>query len=545
MSKWERASGPDRFITRLPSVALPVVLVVVLLALKHPRVIYTSDSAAQQSIVRTWLDVGHGTTFVPRDTWALKVPLYLLLENLPLQPLDRMLIAVLVLNAVTFALLGWAIWKLAATGVAKVRWYHVAVPLAWLAALGGGIGSNRMLANYRNIELGLCFVMLAVTAGYLVGPARPLADRRALVLGAGSALLLGVLWFDDPYVQLLVAAPLAVAALGWFLIRDRDRRLLIVAAVMLASFLITSLLRVLAGWFGVEFADAGHTLDISPAALAQHLSLLPPSTDLLLGIDRWDGGPANLIAQVLVVAVFTALLVASAALIRHGWREGRFVLAFLGAHWPLVVGGFLVSWHTKDVGAGRYLILAVCDVAVAAAVLLPDLQAHRPRPATALIWLIAVGTAFSFGTGAAAAIDAAGRPSAGLPHQREVVRAVERAVADHGAVKGYAPFWSANITTYLVGKETTAVEVVCDNGRLGTRQWLSDTARLTRPAQTVFLIWDPQAPSLAGCPAAVRDAQLGPPLAIYPVTPAAAPTPGGGVNSVLVYTPDIEARLRP
>jgi len=547
VSKRERVSRPDRFVTLLLSVALPVVLVVLLLALHHPRTIYTSDSAAQQSIIRTWLDVGHGTTFVPRDTWALKVPLYLLLENLPLQPMDRLLIAVLVLNALTFLMLGWATRKLAGTENSQVRWYDVTVPLAWFAAIGGGIGSNRMLPNYRNIELGLCFVILALTAWYLAAPgaARPTADRRVLVLGAGAALLLAVIWFDDPYVQLLVAEPLALAALGWYWLRDRDRRLLIVAAVLLASFFLTVLLGVVAGWFGIEFADAGHTLAISPSDLARHLSLLPPGTDLLLGIDRWADHPAGLITQVLVVAVFTAMLVASAALTRRGWRERRFVLAFIGAHWPLVVAGFLVSWHTQDLGAGRYLVLAVCDVVVATAILLPDLRVRRPRPAAALVWVMAVGAAFSFGTGATSAISAASRPSAALPHQQAVVRAVERAVTEHGAVKGYAPFWSANITSYLVGLGTTAAEIICQNGRLGTRQWLSDTARLTRPAQTVFLIWDPQATALAGCPAAVRDAQLGPPLATYWVTPTAVPAPAGGVDSVLVYSPDIETRLRP
>jgi hypothetical protein len=118
-------------------------------------------------------------------------------------------------------------------------------------------------------------------------------------------------------------------------------------------------------------------------------------------------------------------------------------------------------------------------------------------------------------------------------------------IREHGAVKGYAPFWAANITTYLAGQGTTAAELVCRNGRLATREWLSDTARLTRPARAVFLIWDPQAPSLAGCPASVRDAQLGAPLARYPVRPATVPTPAGGVDAVLVYEPDIVARLGP
>jgi hypothetical protein len=538
MSKREDIHGFRLFLPFM----IPLLLVLALATLQHPRVIYTSDSTAQQSIVRTWLDVGHGLTFVPRDTWALKIPLYLVLENLPLRPPDRLLAAVLVLNALTFVLLAWAVRRLAGPGPA--RWYDVALPLAWFAALGGGIGSNRMLTNYRNIELGLCFVMLAVIAGVLSSPAVRSQPAR-LARAAGAVLLLGLLWFDDPYIELLVAAPLAVAAIGWYFGRERDARLLWVAAVVLASLPVTALLRVVAGWFGIRFADPGHTLAISPADLGRHLELLPPATTQLLGIDRWDGGLADQIAQVLVIGGVVAMILASAALARYGWRQRQFVPAFLGAQWPLVVGGFLVSWHTRDVRAGRYLVLAVCDLVVATAVLLPHLRRHQPRVARALVWLLAVGTAFSFTTGALAAIDAARRPSLALPHQQAVVQAVETAVREHGAVKGYAPFWAANITTYLAGQGTTAAELVCRNGRLATREWLSDTARLTRPARAVFLIWDPQAPSLAGCPASVRDAQLGAPLARYPVRPATVPTPAGGVDAVLVYEPDIVARLGP
>jgi hypothetical protein len=537
-----------------------VVLLLPLLALRHLRGIYTSDSTAQQSIVRTWLDVGHGTTTVPRDTWALKVPVYLVLENLPLDPRDRLLAAVLVLNALTFLMLGWAVWKLAAGSSAGVRWYEVAVPLAWLSTLGGGIGSNRMLPNYRNIELGLSFVMLALIAGYLARPPISAGDasaapgfQRFIVLnwretatGAGCALLLSLLWFDDPYIELLLAAPLVVAALGWFLLRERNRRLLWLVAVLVASFAGTGVLRAIAARAGIAFSYGEHALAVSPSDLALHLSFLLPGTGLqLLGPNSWDAGAADLITRGLVVAVFVLQLIAAAWLAWFGWRERRFVVTFLALHWPLVVAGFLVSWDTQNVSAGRYLILGICDVSVATAVLLPELRARQLRLGRALIALLALGAVLNLGTGAATAIDAAGRPSLGLPHQQAEVDAIHRAAAEHGAVKGYAPFWSANITSYLAGAPVTEAEIVCRNGRLSTRQWLSDTARLTRPAKAVFLLWDPTATYLRGCSAAMRDAQLGAPIARYPLTPTPVETPGGAVNELLVYGSDIAPKLAP
>jgi hypothetical protein len=541
----------------LPSV-LPVILLLPLLALRHLRVIYTSDSTAQQSIVRTWLDVGHGTTTVPRDTWALKVPIYLVLENLPLSPRDRLLAAVLVLNALTFLMLGWAVWKLAASSTAGVRWYEVAVPLAWLSTLGGGIGSNRMLPNYRNIELGLSFVMLALIAGYLAGQpstadeAAPgfrrfvVLNRRSIAAGAGCALLLSLLWFDDPYIELLLAAPLVVAALGWFVLRERNRRLLWLVAVLIASFAGTGLLRAIAARAGIAFSYGEHALAVSPSDLALHLSFLLPGTGLqLLGPNSWDAGAADLITRGLVVAVFAVQLVASGRLAWYGWRERRFVVTFLALHWPLVVAGFLVSWDTQNVSAGRYLILGICDLSVATAVLLPELRARHRGLGRALIALLALGAVLNLSTGAATAIDAARRPSLGLPHQQAEVDAIHRAATEFGAVKGYAPFWSANITSYLAGAPVTEAEIVCRNGRLSTRQWLSDTARLTRKAGPVFLLWDPTATYLTGCSAAIRDAQLGAPLARYPLTPTSVPTPGGAVDELLIYGSDIAPRLSP
>ncbi len=533
----------------------PVIALAALLALRHPRVIYTSDSAAQQSIVRTWLDVGHGTTSVPSDTWALKIPLYLVLEHLPLAALDKMLAAVLVLNTVTFLLLGWAAWRLAAGWGEGVRWYELAVPLAWLATLGGGIGSNRMLANYRNIELGLSFVVLAMVAGYLARPTPPTADDdgprprwrwrwRPIAVGGASAVLCAVLWYDDPYVEMLVGLPLLAAALLWYRLRERDVRLLHVAAVMAASYVITALFQHGSGLVGVTL-DTAPALAVSPSDLRLHLSLLLPGTGLQLGVDGWASRPLDVLAQILVVAAFVVLVAACTALAGLGWRRRRFAVTFVALHWPLVVAGFLVSWASQNASAGRYLILAVCDVAVATVLLLPELRRLRPAAARALVALLAVSALVSLDTGAYAAIDADRRPSPALEHQQAVVDAVRQAVREHGAVKGYAPFWDGNIISYRAGEGTTTAEIVCRDGRLSTREWLSDTVRLTRPARAVFLIWDPQAVYLSGCSAAIRDAQLGPPLVTYRMAPTVKPAPGGGVDSVLVYPADIEARLRP
>jgi hypothetical protein len=546
----EQAKRSSRFLPWLVAV-VPTGVVILLILLTHPRRLYTSDATAQQSIVRTWYDVGHSLTFVPRDTWALKVPLYLVLETFSLPPTDKLLIAILVLNIVTFLMLGWAVWKLVVGTTAGARWYEAMVPLVWLAAVGGGISSNRMMPNYRNIELGLCFLMLALIAGYLgeLGGretgARFGVTPRLVLLGLVSAVGIGMLGFDDPYIALLVAGPLILAAVGWYLLRERDPRFLVVAAVLVVSFVVTTVLRTLAGMAGVRFDDTVPSLAYGPADLRLHLSLLLPSINLQLGTDRWDRDPPDLLAQALVLVVAVVMLLVAAVLARYGWRRKKFVITFIALHWPLVVAGFMVSWHTQDRSAGRYLVLAIFDLTVATAVLLPELRIRRRALATGLIGLLTVGAVVSLGTGVATAIDVNSRPYASVVHQQAIVKAVNQAIDEHGAVKGYAPFWSANVTSYMVGRKTTAVEIICRNGRLASRQWLSDTARLERPAKAVFLVWDPSVLGPDGCTEAARDAQLGPPVATYPLSVPPQPTPGGGVTSVLVYAPDIQDRLLP
>jgi hypothetical protein len=513
----------------------PVVTVAALCVLRHPRVVYTSDSTAQQSIVRTWFDVGHGTTHVPPDTWALKVPFYLVLESLPLSPPDKLLAAVLVLNVLTFVLAGLGAVLLAP----RARWYELAVPLTWLAALGGGIGSNRMLANYRNIELGLCLLLLGLLAAYLRRPGRTLPWWG----WPPVAVLLAVFWFDDPYFMVLVAIPLAALAVLWFWFRDRDRRLPVLAGVLAASVALLPVVQWLAGLGGIAIDQAGQLEPDLLTVWHRDLGAMLDGAAIQFGVERWDLPAWRLAAQVLALAGLLAMLAASTALAVHGWRARSLVPFFVGLHWPIVVAGVLAQENHPS----RYLILVVYTLTAATVTALPMLRTG-PRPSSpdadtggprrsrrfgrVILGVVAVGAVVGLASGAAVAVDAARRPSAALPAQRAVVDAVRAT----GATKGFAPFWSANITSYLAGKDYTAYELVCDRGALKTRAWLTDTARRTRPARSSYLIWVPADMSGGRCTEAQRDAQLGPPSMLLNLT---------GGTQVLGYPYDITPRLGP
>ncbi|GAA3607143.1 hypothetical protein GCM10022223_23890 [Kineosporia mesophila] len=483
----------------LAAMVLPALVACLLAALRHPRVVYTSDSTAQQSIVRTWLDVGHGVTHLPADTWLFKFPLYLVIEQFDLAPTTKLLIAVLVLTAATFAVLGAGAMLLAP----RARWYELAAPLLFLAAMNGGIGSNRNLSNYRNIELGLCFLLLALAARYLDGH----GSLRWWVLPITVGLTL--FWFDDPYFQVLMAAPLTVLALAWFVLRTRDRRLLVLAGCLLVSFLLLPLLQWGIGVFGLEI---DHTQQLSPTleSVSSGLGRFAHDTATQLGVERWRDASALLItADVLTVLVLALLLAGSAIGAVWFWRSRELIPFAVAVNWPLAFLGTLV----QEGHPSRYLILAPYGLVVTAVILLPRLRERAPtrvgRPRT-LVIVLSCAALVSTAWGATSALEVSRRPSDALVAQSQLMDEVTAT----GVLKGFAPYWYGNVTSYLTGGRRTVYELECTHGEMKTRSWVSDTARLTRPAQRTFLIWVPGYYEPHGCTEAAWNQVLGEPAQV-------------------------------
>lgn len=518
-----RSREADGTTTSRSSSALPVVLpalvIAVLVVLRHPVTVDTSDSTAQQSLLRTWLDHGHLDAYLPPDTWVLKLPFYLLVEALPVSPHGKLLADALVLNVLTFALLGWAVWRLAR--VVRARWVEVTAPLVWLASLGGGIGSNRMLLNYRNIELGLSFACLALAAAHLAG------GRRTAWPLAPFAVALSVFWLDDPYFALLVGLPFALACVGWYLFRDRSASYLLAAGCVVGSLALLPVWRRLAAAAGFHVGSTGEGVSLNPVAWWHDLAYLGSGVSVQIGIDHGSGFLYQA-SRVFLLAALAASVVASAGVAWHGWRNRRFVVCFVGVHWPLVVAAYLASGTAAEHGSSRYLILAVYDLAVCLSLALPLVRRRLPVLMPALVTVLLVGA----GLNVAATVRSADGPTPPLTVAREQQL---RAVLSTGLEKGYGQFWSGNVITYLSGGEVTVNALRCQNGKLIYDSWLTDTARYKRvPASSTFLIWEPSAPYLADCPRASVDALLGPP---------SRELPAGAGSTVLVYPFDIGPRL--
>jgi hypothetical protein len=425
----------------------------------------------------------------------------------------------LVLNLLTFALLGWGVWRLAAP--LRARWPEVTAPLVWLASLGGGIGSNRMLLNYRNLELGLSFAFLALAAIFLTDD---WGRRKAPVLLSFSVVL-SVFWLDDPYFALLVGVPFILACGFWFVFRERSPAYLHLALCVVVSLVLLPFWHALLRAFGFHVGGTGGGVSLNPATWWDDLGYLWSGISIQLGIDPAAGlSPA----RVFLVLALVASVLASVAVAWHGWRNRRFVVCFVGVHWPLVVAGYLASSTAAEHGSSRYLILGVYDLAVCVALALPLIRRRSVGLASSLIMILIVSAVLNVIPTARASNDPA--PPLTVAREQQL-----SAVLSTGLAKGYGQFWSGNVLIYLSGGRVTVNAVRCSNGSFVYDSWLTDTARYRRVhAASTFLIWEPSVPYFTGCSRAQVDSLLGPP---------SRELPAGAGSTVLVYPYDIGPRL--
>ncbi len=533
--------------------AVLVLPVVTALVLRRNDWLLTSDSVAQQSVVRTWFAVGHADTYLPPDTWLLKLPFYAVVEALPLAPATRVCAEAVALAVVMVALAAWACRLLARQLTPPgerlaARPLELVLPFAWLATLSGGIGSYLVaLPNARNIELGLALLVVA-----LAGTRFPLPHWPVLLCaGVGSAVLLAVLWVDDPYVAYLVGAPLAFTAAAWWLRPPRrggrERRLLVVAAVLVTSLLLIRPLRGLLARAGVLVVPDATGPTFDPMVVLGHVPILGPAAAAQLGLT--EPGAAATVVHVLAVTL-VALGAAAAVLIAvRGWRDGRVALFFLGVHPLVVVGGVLVNRTIYDFHAGRYLVLGFVDLAACLALAPAALRTTTlPRRSGAAVpasagWLVSL---LGVAVGAALVSAAVDRPvpvdrlAAQRQEQAATLRLLDAAAAQ-GATTGLAPFWGADLYTQLSSGRVQVSDVACDAGRLRHREWLTDTARLRvrGPRTFVLLTATPElrGPELPGCTEQKVIKQLGQ----QPVSRSS--TPGGGV--LLVFDGDVTGGVLP
>ncbi len=489
----------------------------VLLVLRDHLSPHSSDDVAVQVVVNSWLRGLHHRTYLPSDNYLFKLPVYVIAELLPFSPHIRLLLQVLVLNLASFAAfllaLRWLVTPPRAT-----HWDRTAVfvPTLWLTLIGGAFGLDMMVANYRNLELGLIFLVIAYLHRYVTGEGKP----RWSWLATGT-LILSFFWFSDPYFLLLVGLPLIGFMWIWYGFRERSSRLLLSSLLLAGSALISYVWKPLAAWFGIEI---GGGASLSPADILHNLALLWPSLCSLLNLHL--GSPVRILISALTLAVAIAGLAASITNAWSGWRDRRFVLFFAGTQWLVIIGGFAVSSYVFDIGAGRYLVLIPFYIALNLSLALSRLP--RRTIHTVVVALLLVASCASVISDLHELTNPRLYP--GTTAQNHTLAMLRSS----GLTKGYAQYWSANINTYLDNGRPTVVPIDCVAGQIKPLYWFMDDAAFRRPARASFYLYEDNVPQAVACPLAALEQDFGQPVRIITVN---------AHDSLLIYNYDIARRF--
>src|SRR6266702_1715822 len=480
--------------------------------------IFTSDDVAQQNAVSAISLHSRPTIDLPQNTYVSKFPLHFIVEALPIEPQAKLVISILVLGLASIGLLYWSIQVLAHR--AKWAWTSAAIPLLWLASLGGAFAAAFINPNSRNIEIGLAFAALAIIARWHQNDSA-LAARNRIWL-ASYVMLFALLLYDDPYFMYVLAFPLILFfGLRWLLF-DRDPKAALIVAAMLAAIIIA---RVWVGFFwllGIHTAQVSAVFATLPQ-VAHNLQIFAASVlDLfnanifgqpVLGIGIL-GRELNLLT--LLATLFSPALLAWPRIRQTVWR----VCPVLQP--PFVAMTFVISSYPVDTASERYLVILPFYAAIIFALVLSRLSPSRRM-------VFAAGLIIAAACNVASTAQAYMRREASPNSQAE---SVARAVEGLHLTKGYASYWNAGINQYFTNGRVIFIQSGCSRSAgLKLTRVLINEQEWQQSARQSFYLFDPRA---TRCTRADIDRFLGEPKQVVSLV---------GERQLLLYDYDILRRM--
>lgn len=186
--------------------------------------ILSGDQTAQQTILHDWQNGYDEGAVTGENTWFLKWPLYLIINNLPLSPLERQFITSgTILTLVAAGLLGLLTYIAYLVTRSKQHALFTACVVAGLiAAVPGYMFEYLSWPNSRNIELVIFLWLLILPLRYELRPKiAKKTKRRDYIIGTIVATLLFV---NDP-LFLYLTVPFVTIALGLRYMTGTEKRL--------------------------------------------------------------------------------------------------------------------------------------------------------------------------------------------------------------------------------------------------------------------------------------------------------------------------------
>jgi hypothetical protein len=496
-----------------------VLLVLAILAISATRS-YTSDDVAQQNAVAIFSLRTPPILNLPQDTYVLKLPLYALLQVLPLPPATRLLVAALILNLAGFALFYWA----ARSFIRTHPQTHVGhlMPLLWLVGLGASLAAVLINPNTRNIEIGLAFGALAVAARWYKGEWQA-AGRRGITLSVIFVTLLGLLFFDDPYFGYMLAVPIILFFGSRWLFFGRDRQALLLAMAMLAALAIAQVWYWIFWFLGIHAGQGSASFTTLPGLGHNAQLFLQGVLDLfnanIFGrpVLSFQSLALELNFLFLATTLLAPLLLLAPKVRQDVWK------VFLVLQPPYLALAFIAGSMAVDTGSGRYLVLLPFYTVLLLIVVVVPLLTVRARNVLAGALLLA--TIFNVASTASIYLNRGDDPNG---ENQEIARTAKA----RDLMKGYASYWNAGINQYYADNKILFIQSGCSR-TTGVKPYrlLLNEQVLHRQASTSFYLFDP---ATTRCTEADFGRYFGEPQGVVELT---------GRKRLLLYDYDITTRM--
>lgn len=454
---------------------------------------YHTDDVPQANIIHSWQNGNRDGAIVGDDNWIIKYPIYLLTNNLNIEPTKRLFLNSFITLAITALVLVIGFYILAKTYLKDRTKQVLSVLTATL--LTGSLSEVAFgiikIPNSRNIEIAVFILILAIIAGY---------ERNTLTINRkscfGLVLLAALVMANDPMFVFIGAVPIAaICLLFWFFGKNSLKINKIFFATLLSLPLYLIVKKIIIFVLPMELYHHRPRLESYEGIVAK-MDYLVAEASKLLSLDIFKREIYSLSTLKVILSFALVLMIIGSVI--HYLRHEKIYFS------PIKEAGIIVFviilWSVAAISnsstqSARYLIVVpflLYSLSIFLYKVLPlRRQVYSIFSLVVAIWLISLF----------ANVRAIAQGNHQVPNAAnyQVINAIE----EKGLKKGYAEFWAAPINTYLSNQSINFVPITCENEvnnpKVGIMNILMEASAFSKPADRTFILYTPEMKALSLC----------------------------------------------